>query len=144
MGSDIIVFSYPVVFAVTSLPLSVVRWSTAFGSSTKHRLAAATFAVEIIYSLSGAFNVLLFLLTRSGLLLPRNLSSKKKTLGKALGTTVTAANSMQSEAYSRETSFSNAGGRQNSRGHQPTPLSPLPDADDITWHLSVVKDDSPE
>ena len=71
IGSDVAIYSYPVVFAVITLPLSAVRWSSGFGRK-RHRLPTATFAVEFIYSLSGALNVLLFLFTRSNLLLPRN------------------------------------------------------------------------
>jgi len=59
------------VFAVTTLPLSVVRWKSGFGSIS-HHYHTATFVVEFFYSLSGAFNVLLFLFTRSDLLLPHN------------------------------------------------------------------------
>jgi hypothetical protein len=55
---------------VTTLPLSVVRWSSGFGSN-RRRFAAATFVVSSIYGLSGALNVLLFLFTRADLLLPR-------------------------------------------------------------------------
>jgi len=62
---------YPIVFAVTTLPLSVVRWKSGFGSS-RHPFPTATFVVEFIYGLSGAFNVLLFLFTRSNLLVPRD------------------------------------------------------------------------
>jgi len=56
---------------VTTLPLSVVRWKSGFGS-IRRRYPTATFVVEFFYSLSGAFNVLLFLFTRSDLLLPHN------------------------------------------------------------------------
>ena len=68
---DVAVYSYPIVFAVTTLPLSVVRWKSGFGSS-RRSYPTATFVVEFIYSLSGAFNVLLFLFTRADLLLPHN------------------------------------------------------------------------
>src|ERR1700733_9555763 len=70
-GPDVAIYSYPVVFAVITLPLGAVRWSSGFGRK-RHRLPTATFVVEFIYSLSGALNVLLFLFTRSDLLLPRN------------------------------------------------------------------------
>jgi hypothetical protein len=126
--SNIPVYSYPAVFAVVALPLSVVRWTTAFGSG-KHRMAAATFTVEIIYSLSGLLNVLLFLFTRSELLLPRNLSSKRQTLGTALGVVVTVTQSRHSEVYTAESSFQKAEGRQSSRVDQPTPLESLPETD---------------
>jgi len=82
--SDVAIGSYPLVFAVTTLPLSVVRWRSGFGS-TSRRMPTATFVVEFIYSLSGAVNVLLFLLTRPELLLPRNISSKRNKSGAAPG-----------------------------------------------------------
>jgi hypothetical protein len=63
---DIAHCSYPLVFATITLPLSVVRWRSGFGS-TLH-LATATFVVEFLYSLSGALNVLLLVFTRSKLL----------------------------------------------------------------------------
>ncbi|KZP09505.1 hypothetical protein FIBSPDRAFT_679383, partial [Athelia psychrophila] len=59
--------AYPLVFALIVLPLSVVRWTSDFGTS-KHKLVVLTFATQFLHSLSGAFNVLLFLFTRSGLL----------------------------------------------------------------------------
>lgn len=70
-SSDITIHRYPIVFAVTTLPLSVVRWKSGFGNNG-HNFATATFTVESIYSLSGALNVLLFLSTRRDLLLPGN------------------------------------------------------------------------
>jgi hypothetical protein len=135
--------AYPVVFAVVALPLSVVRWTTAFGSG-QHHLPAATFAVEIIYSLSGALNVLLFLFTRSELLLPRNLSNKRQELGMASGVTVSVTTSRHAEVYSRELSFSKAGGRQQPRGDQPIPLESLPETDDMAWHSPMSEHDSYE
>jgi hypothetical protein len=66
-GSNIAYYSYPLVFAVITLPLSVVRFKSGFGSKTRH-LATETFAVEFLYSLSGALNVLLIIFTRSDIL----------------------------------------------------------------------------
>jgi hypothetical protein len=143
LRSDICADSYPVVFAVVALPLSVVRWTTAFGSG-QHHLPAATFAVEIIYSLSGALNVLLFLFTRSELLLPRNLSNKRQELGMASGVTVSVTTSRHSEVYSRELSCSKAGGRQQPRGDRPIPLESLPETDDMAWHSPMSEHDSYE
>jgi hypothetical protein len=59
-GSDIGVHRYPFVFVVVALPLSVVRWLMGSGSAERN-MPAATFAVEYIYSFSGALNVLMFL-----------------------------------------------------------------------------------
>ena len=128
LSSNIPVHSYPAVFAVVALPLSVVRWTTAFGSG-KHHMAAATFVVEVIYSLSGLLNVLLFRFTRSELLLPRDLSSKRQTLGTALGVVVTVTKSRHSEVYTSESPFQKMEGRQSSRVDQPIPLESLPETD---------------
>jgi hypothetical protein len=81
-GSDVAVHRYPLVFAMVALPLSVVRWSTGFGGA-EWNVPAATFAVECIYSLSGALNVLLFLFARSPLLLPRNKAKAANRFGVA-------------------------------------------------------------
>jgi hypothetical protein len=66
-GPNIAYSSYPLVFAVITLPLSVVRFRSGFGSKRRH-LATETFAVEFLYSLSGALNVLLVVFTRSDIL----------------------------------------------------------------------------
>ncbi|KZP09496.1 hypothetical protein FIBSPDRAFT_1051795 [Athelia psychrophila] len=62
--------SYPIVFTVLVLPLSIVRFKY-FGKAAATVPPAATFVVQCLYSLSGALNVTLFLTTRSGLLLPK-------------------------------------------------------------------------
>ncbi|KIM87344.1 hypothetical protein PILCRDRAFT_85839 [Piloderma croceum F 1598] len=59
--------SYPLVFAVIALPISVVHWSSGFGSTLPH-LATATFIFEFLYSLSGTLNVLLLVFAHSKLL----------------------------------------------------------------------------
>jgi membrane protease YdiL (CAAX protease family) len=66
-GSNIAYYSYPLVFAVITLPLTAVRFKSGFGSKRRH-LATETFAVEFLYSLSGALNVLLVVFTRSDIL----------------------------------------------------------------------------
>jgi len=75
--------AYPVVFIIVSLPLTIIRMETHFGSvrNLSPNWTIATFVVESIYALSGAFNVLLFLFTRSDLLFPCNLSGREVTLG---------------------------------------------------------------
>lgn len=119
--------SYPLVFAVTTLPISVVRWRSGFGS-TSRRMPTATFVVEFIYSLSGAVNVLLFLLTRPELLLPRNISSKRNKSGAAPGLAGSKTDGMNF-------TISRLEARQRSRGPEPIPLGLLPGADDEGWHL---------
>ena len=58
---------YPLVYAVSVLPLSVARW-IGFVQESNHGVnqvpAAATFAVGSIFALSGFFNVVLLLKTR--------------------------------------------------------------------------------
>src|SRR5882762_2850089 len=80
MCSDVAICSYPIVFAVTTLPISVVRWKSGFGS-IRRQFPTETFIFEFIYSLSGALNVLLFLFTRSDLLLPRNRLGQVPNIG---------------------------------------------------------------
>ncbi|THH21357.1 hypothetical protein EW146_g174 [Bondarzewia mesenterica] len=60
--------AYPLVYSVLVLPLSIVRW---INFNLHHREVASvwTFLVITIFSLSGAANVLLVLLTRPQLLL---------------------------------------------------------------------------
>ena len=115
-------------FAGITLPLTGVRLKTGFGRFQRH-LTAATFAVEFIYSLSGALNVLLFLFTRSDLLLPRNVSSDK-VLATALGD-----ETIESKTEVRDFAASRPQARQRSRGYEPVPLGLLPGTDDDGWHL---------
>jgi hypothetical protein len=60
-------FSYPVVYFILLIPISVVRWVSGFGSAEKTLPSAATFAAEFIFSLSGLANVIVFFFTRSDL-----------------------------------------------------------------------------
>jgi len=115
---------YPLVFGGLALPLSIVRWGSDFG---RHPMPTATFAAEFIYSLSGALNVLLFLFTRSALLLPRNRS------GITLGAQLTESNT--------EVMDFTTNSRQRSRGHAPVPLGPLPGTDDVGWRLRPLEQD---
>lgn len=59
--------SYPLVYSILILPLSVVRWISFVqerGGRTNSIPSSATFTVISIYGLSGAFNVILFVVTR--------------------------------------------------------------------------------
>jgi hypothetical protein len=58
---------YPIVYCITILPLSIVRWNT---FRTKKLNPVATFAVMVLFALSGVFNALLYLLTRTRLFQP--------------------------------------------------------------------------
>ncbi|KIM74393.1 hypothetical protein PILCRDRAFT_828227 [Piloderma croceum F 1598] len=127
---------YPLVFAVITLPLSAVRLRTGFGSTTRH-LPTATFVVEFIYSLSGALNVILFLSTRSELLLPRNVSSKVSRSGVAPDIRLT-----DTHADITDLTIASLEVRQRSRGLAPVPLGSLPKEEDSDWHLPVSGSDS--
>ena len=59
--------SYPVVYFVLVIPISIVRWVSGFGTGEKTLPSAATLSVACIYSLSGLANVFIFLFTRSDL-----------------------------------------------------------------------------
>ena len=65
--------SYPLVFALLVVPLSVGRWigfvQESHGDRKNHVPPMALIAVETIYKFSGVANVMLFLLTRPSLLL---------------------------------------------------------------------------
>jgi hypothetical protein len=115
--------SYPIVFAVITLPLSIVRFRSGFGS-IKRNYPTWTFVVEFVYSLSGALNVLLFLFTRSDLLLPRN----------RLGVAPSLAMSERENELTTITE-STVNSRPRSRGHAPAPVGSLPSEDDLYWRL---------
>ena len=124
-------------FAGITVPLAGVRLRTGFGRTQRH-LSAATFAVEFLYSLSGALNVLLFLFTRSDLLLPRNVSSDK-VLATALGD-----ETIESKTEFGDFAASRPQARQRSRGYEPVPLGLLPGTDDDGWHLPGAGHDGNE
>ena len=60
------ILSYPLAYALMVVPLSVSRWLL---FSHKNVPSAATFVGQIMFNLSGAVNVLLFLIVRPHLLL---------------------------------------------------------------------------
>ena len=64
---------YPVLYGIQILPLSVVRWmgfvQENHGDRKNRVPPGAVIAVAVIYNLSGITNIILFLLTRRGLLL---------------------------------------------------------------------------
>jgi len=63
---------YPLIYCVLGLPLSVARW---LQFEHKHVPPAITLASSFIFDLSGLANVLLFMYTRTGLLLFEKPSS---------------------------------------------------------------------
>ena len=65
------------IYSIVVIPLTAVRFKTDFG--LKNNLPPiATFVVIFIYSLSGFFNALLFLLTRKDLLFMESPDLKRK------------------------------------------------------------------
>jgi len=61
---------YPIAYSVIVLPLSVTRWLQFSKFNNHHHVpSAATFFGVILFNLSGAINVLLFLIFKPGLLL---------------------------------------------------------------------------
>ena len=64
---------YPIVYCVLTLPLTIVRWKSFAkkpvpGHST--RTPVETFAVVVVFTLSGVFNAVLYLLTRTSFFQP--------------------------------------------------------------------------
>jgi len=127
-----VMHSYPLVYSVIVLPLSIVRWITGFGTNPHHIPSAATFIVISIYSLSGAFNAMLFLLTRSDLLLLGNTSSVPgKGLGLAPGIPLTVGTDRPSGVTDTDSTKS----RTKSRQPPTLPLGLAPDGEDEGWQL---------
>ena len=63
-------FSYPLAYSFVVLPTSITRWLQFSKFNNHHNVpSAATFFGAILFNLSGAINVLLFLVFKSELLL---------------------------------------------------------------------------
>jgi len=130
--------AYPLVYSVIVLPLSVVRWVTGFGSNIYHLPSEATFIVIFIYNLSGLLNALLFLLTRSELLLLGNTSStKRKRLGQAPGIVFIESKSRPSGVTDTNSTLSESVPQQ-----VPLPLEAVHGAEDGSWHLPSMEEGS--
>jgi len=133
--------AYPLVYSVIVLPLSVVRWITGFGSSTHRLPSEATFIVIFIYSLSGAFNTILYLLTRSELLLFGNTASTQRIrVGQAPGITFIECKSRPSGATDTNSTVSGSKPQQR----PPLPLEVVLGTEDGSWHLPSMEDGSEE
>lgn len=130
--------AYPLVYSVIVLPLSVVRWITGFGSGARHMPSAATFIVIFIYNLSGVLNAILFLLTRTDLLLLGNTSlAQRKGLGLAPGVALTVSKSRPSGITDTDSTRS----RSKSQQRPPLPLGLGANTEDEGWHLPNVDND---
>ena len=75
---------YPVIYSIVTIPLTAVRFKTNFGQK-QNLHPVATFAAIFIYSLSGFFNALLFMLTRKDLLFTNSRDVKQEEVGVAPG-----------------------------------------------------------
>ena len=110
---------YPVVYFILVIPTSVVRWDSGFGSSAKTLPSAATLATEVIFSLSGLANVLIFLFTRSDLFMVGNTESRGHNLWRPTSSPA---------AVPRP-------GNEELAGRRPLVQSVLPGADSGGWTL---------
>lgn len=123
--------SYPIVFTIIVLPLSVVRFRSGFGADAQHPIPyATTFAVQFLYSLSGALNVMLFLTTRSSLLLPKSKPGISEALRHSENEEGQSRSSLVREGapslqYSHSTDM-----RLVERGDRPIALTALPGVND--------------
>jgi len=126
-------------YAIMVLPTVVCRFISKFGSDASKVPSALTFAAEVLFSLSGTVNALLFVLTRSELLGLGNKSAKKQKLGIAPGVTLSEmklgandTDSMRSRSTRQHVGQSTSGG-----------AGFLPVADEGAWALPVLENDDP-
>ncbi|KAH9083443.1 hypothetical protein EDB83DRAFT_2309432 [Lactarius deliciosus] len=113
--------SYPLAYSFVVLPVSIARWLVF--SNKKVPSAAAFFAVSM-FNLSGAINVLLFLIVRPGLL----LFSPPEEFGEPEGAEV-------EDPTTGSTMFPDT--PKYSHSPQPTGMSLADDADDGAWNLTA-------
>ena len=115
------------------LPMVVCRFISKFGSDPYILPSSVTFIFEAFFSLSGAVNALLFILTRSELLGLGNKSGKRHKLG--IAPEVTPSELRVNDMDSMRTRST----RQNVAGD--VGLSPV--SDEGGWALPVLEDDDP-
>jgi hypothetical protein len=84
--------SYPFVYFMLVIPITLVRWVSGFGSGEKVLPSAASLATECIYSLSGLANVFIFLFTRSDLFMEGGADSRGFRLNRSNGVALPPAN----------------------------------------------------
>jgi len=84
--------AYPLVYTITVIPLSVVRWASGFGKDTRRMPDIATFVAVFIYGLSGVLNVALLLSTRPDLFIS-NRRSRPRQPSTAVNLQVVVSNS---------------------------------------------------
>ena len=72
------------IYSIVTIPLTAVRFKTNFGQK-QNLHPVATFVAIFIYSLSGFFNALLFMLTRKDLLFTNSRDLKQEKVGVAPG-----------------------------------------------------------
>ncbi|KAH9040682.1 hypothetical protein EDB85DRAFT_2083550 [Lactarius pseudohatsudake] len=114
--------SYPIAYSFVVLPVSIVRW-IGFRTNKNAPSAAAFFAVSM-FNLSGAINVLLFLIVRPGLL----LFSPPEEFGEPGGAEI-------EDPTAGSTIFPDTA--KYSHSPQPTGMRLEDDADDGAWNLTA-------
>jgi len=92
---------YPVIYCIVILPLTVVRWNS---FRTKKSNPYATFSVVVLFTLSGVFNALLYILTRTRMFQPRKKRQPrappiKRTAPSEIGTSVNPYPSVDLPGY---------------------------------------------
>lgn len=110
------------------LPTVVCRFITKFGSDADRFPSAATFAVEVLFSLSGAVNAILFWVTRPDLLGLGAEKSRQHRLGIAPGIALGETKSIASDT---ESIRSRSGNEQNPEEDHAVGF--LPEAGDGGW-----------
>lgn len=114
-----------------------MRFRSGFGKGAHKVPNSLTFAVQFLYSLSGAVNVMLFLTTRSGLLLPKPTSLKSEALWQPNAGSDAENGQSRGAMTSEDGSISlrpshSTDMRPVERGDRPTGLTPLPGLKDET------------
>ncbi|KZP09500.1 hypothetical protein FIBSPDRAFT_963895 [Athelia psychrophila] len=132
--------AYPLVFALIILPFSVVRWTSNFGTG-KNKLTVLTFATQFLYSLSGTFNVLLFIFTRTGLLIPHGTRARVRRAFFHSSDGSTSVGDI--EVAEARWAFEELPGRtlsiqRNMAAGPPVPLKGLPNFDDRSSYRGSV------
>jgi len=98
-----LIFSYPLVFIVCILPNTISRWLQFGGTKPPHQFSL--FA-NTVFALSGAFNLILFILTRPRVVL--GPGSPQQEAYEMKGDDVSSVEDMETGAHRRESTTSTA------------------------------------
>ncbi|KAF5320691.1 hypothetical protein D9619_001330 [Psilocybe cf. subviscida] len=117
----LIMLIYPLVYCVSILPLSIIRWITFVNKGSES--GTATFIILFIYGLSGACNVVLFLTTRPNTALFGRVVAEGYAAGRAPSLLSEDRQSIRDNANANEEE-TEAG--QEKEGSEDIPLGRLP------------------